>query len=221
MGGSRTLANASCLPPQGPAPLQRSRPGAMSCASSMKGFVVNQVNPKFKEYNKPFCLAVVVAIPTAALTLGLFAVMLNNCSEEVKIFPMASHMKDGIDKAKCATQTFYTSVNANAAEYYPCSVAGATYCDDAQSDFPSAAACSSNGAFMAEVRVCPSPLSTLGAALGYAGFIELAITVVCVFALQQCGILRGGPEGYMGQLIKEIADGKDTGKEIGGEVGVA
>merc|ERR1719356_1282030 len=66
---------------------------------------------------------------------------------------------------------------------------------------------------MAEVRVCPSALPTFGAALGYAGFIELALTIVIVFALQQCGVLRGGPEGYLGQMIKEIADGKDTGKE--------
>merc|ERR1740121_666033 len=118
--------------------------------------------------------------------------------------------------------TFYTKVNGDEAEYSPFKVSSATYCDDAQSDFSSAqAACSGNGAFMAEVRVCPSALPTFGAALGYAGFIELALTIVIVFALQQCGVLRGGPEGYLGQMIKEIADGKDTGKEIGAEQGVA
>jgi hypothetical protein len=188
----------------------------------MKGFVVNQVNPKFKEYNKPFFLAVVVAIPTAALTLALFHTMVNTCSREVQIESTAARMSYRIgEDAKCALQTFKTNVNNGEAEYYPCKVSDVTYCDDAQSDFTSAAACSSNGAFMAEVRVCPSALPTFGAALGYAGFIELALTIVFVFALQQCGVLRGGPEGHLGQMIKEIADGKDTGKEIGAEVGVA
>jgi len=187
----------------------------------MKGFVVNQVNPKFKEYNKPFFLAVVVAIPTAALTLVLFHTMVSTCSTEVHVESMDSRMSNAInEKAKCALQTFYTSVGTEAM-YLPCKVSGVTYCDDAQDDFTSAAGCSDNGAFMAEVRVCPSALPTFGAALGYAGFIELALTIVIVFALQQCGVLRGGPEGYLGQMIKEIADGQDTGKEIGAGVGVA
>jgi len=187
------LAKASCPPPQAPAPSQRSRPVTMSCAGSMKGFVVNQVNPKFKEYNKPFFLAVVVAIPTAALTLALFHTMVNTCSREVQIESTAARMSYRIgEDAKCALQTFKTNVNNGEAEYYPCKVSDVTYCDDAQSDFTSAAACSSNGAFMAEVRVCPSALPTFGAALGYAGFIELALIIVFVFALQQCGVLCGG-----------------------------
>lgn len=188
----------------------------------MKGFVVNQVNPKFKEYNKPFFLAVVVAIPTAALTLVLFNTMVNTCSTEVHVETMDSRMSYAINEnAKCALQTFYTSVDGTEAEYLPCKVSDVTYCDDAQDDFTSAADCSDNGAFMAEIRVCPSALPTFGAALGYAGFIELALTIVIVFALQQCGVLRGGPEGYLGQMIKEIADGTDTGKEIGAEAGAA
>jgi len=187
----------------------------------MKNFVVNQVNPKFKEYNKPFFLAVVVAIPTLALTLALFAAMMENCPVETKISSMGSQMKDGIEEGKCAFRTFYTSVSGNGALYLPCSVEGVTYCDDAQSDFPSASPCGdASGAFMAEVKVCPNMLSTLGAAMGYAGFIELAITIVFVFALQQCGVLRGGPAGHLGQMIKEIVDDRDTGKEIGGQVGV-
>jgi len=195
----------------------------------MKGFVVNQVNPKFKEYNKPFFLAVVVAIPTLALTLALFAAMMNNCPMETKISSMGSQMKDDIEGAKCAFRTFYTYVYADAtkasgygAYYSPCTVEGVTYCDDAQSVFSTSDVChSGSGALMAEVKVCPGVLSTLGAAMGYAGFIELAITIVFVFALQQCGVLRGGPAGHLGQMIKEIVDGKDTAKEIGGEVGVA
>merc|ERR1712207_71465 len=93
------------------------------------------------------------------------------------------------------------------------------YCDDAQSDFTSAAGCSDNGAFMAEVRVCPSALPTFGAALGYAGFIELALTVCIVFGLTQTGCITGGPKGHMGQMIKEIIEEKDTGKEIADVVG--
>ena len=65
-----------------------------------------------------------------------------------------------------ALQTFKTNVNDGEAEYYPCTVSDVTYCDDAQIDFTSAAACSVTGAFMAEVRVCPSALPTFGAALG-------------------------------------------------------
>merc|ERR1712146_617534 len=99
------------------------------------------------------------------------------------------------------------------AYYSPCTVEGVTYCDDAQSVFSTSDVChSGSGALMAEVKVCPSVLSTLGAAMGYAGFIELAITIVFVFALQQCGVLRGGPAGHLGQMIKEIVDGKDTAK---------
>jgi hypothetical protein len=192
----------------------------------MKNFVVNQVNPKFKEYNKPFFLAVVVFIPTAALTLALFATMVTNCPLETKISSMGSQMKDDIEGAKCAYRTFYTYVYSEgtgyAAYYRPCNVQGVTYCDDAQSDFTTSSTCDSgSGALLAEVRVCPSVPSTLGAAMGYAGFIELAITIVFVFALQQCGVLRGGPAGHLGQMIQEIVDGKDTGKEIGAEVGVA
>merc|ERR1712224_373571 len=120
--------------------------------------------------------------------------------------------------------TFYSYVfqenDGTYGSYYrPCNIAGSTYCSDAQNDFIVAEPCSKNGVFMAEVQVCPSPLSTLGAALGYAGFIELAITIAFVFTLMRCGILRGGPDGHMGQMIKQIVDNKDTGKAIGGEVG--
>jgi len=195
----------------------------MAIVNSVKGFVVNQVNPKFKEYNKPFFLAITVAIPTAVLTLMLFYIMMNNCTQETKIAPMAKDLQDKIDKAKCASQTFYTYIfqeqDGTYGSYYsPCRVDGATYCDDAQDVFPNAASCSNNGAFMAEVRVCPAPMSTFGAALGYAGFIELAITVAFVFVLMRCGILQGGPDGYMGQMIQEIVANKGTGKEIGGHV---
>ena len=64
----------------------------------MKGFVVNHVNPKFKEYNKPFFLAVVVAIPTAVLTLALFHTMVNTCSREVKVESTVARMSYRIGK---------------------------------------------------------------------------------------------------------------------------
>lgn len=188
---------------------------------SAKGFVINQVNPKFKEYNKPFFLALMVGIPTAVLTFMMFMLLVTQCAPTSYTASSPESLLDKGARCKCIQVTRLLKSESPDARFVNCDIGSdATYCEregfvEGFDKCPSGA---QTPLLMLECDECPAPLPTLGAALGYAGFIELAITIACVFTLTQCGILRGGPEGHMGKMIKELMKTKDTGKEIGGEV---
>jgi hypothetical protein len=186
---------------------------------SMKGFVVNQVNPKFKEYNKPFALAIVVGIPTLGLTFALFMRMFTQCTESVYTAGMSGGLEVLLGQSDCVHEAMRAQIQGTYLGFKPCNLPGVNYCEEEGTTmYKNADVCLNEGLFMGKAKVCPAMLATVGAALGYAGFIELLITVVCVFCFLQCGILRGGPNGYMGMMIKTIMAQKDTGKAIGSEV---
>jgi len=194
---------------------------------AMSNFFINQVNPKFKEYNRPLFLATVVFIPTVVLTFLLFFLMLNDCSRTVVTATYIHALKRMIKDAPCIHSSTRVATICRRLDYYcetshlACFVDTATYCDTPEGDYyrkvGTAAGpdpCPEYAPFTAEPETCPDVLPTLGAALGYAGFIELAVTICMVFALTQTGMLSGGTKGHMGKMIKEIMEEKDTGKEI-------
>merc|ERR1712110_961625 len=41
-----------------------------------------------------------------------------------------------------------------------------------------------------DVEVCPAFYTTMGASLGYTGYIELAITLIVVGSLRMCGVVQ-------------------------------
>merc|ERR1711920_894105 len=191
---------------------------------SMSNFFINQVNPKFKEYNRPLFLAIVVFIPTAVLTLLLFYLMVSDCETQVKVASDIPRLRDEIEGAHCVVSTTFVqttcrSISDCSSAYAGGRLDGTNYCPAHAAYYEGADWCDGTAVFMAEIENCPAAMPTLGAALGYAGFIELALTVCIVFGLTQTGCIAGGPKGHMGQMIKEIIEGKDTGKEIADVVG--
>merc|ERR1712039_1034657 len=62
---------------------------------------INQVNPKFKEYNRPLFVAIAVFIPTVASTFLLFTIMLNDCNSMVVTADSLSSLQPLLEGAKC------------------------------------------------------------------------------------------------------------------------
>jgi len=195
---------------------------------AMSNFFINQVNPKFKEYNRPLFLAIVVFIPTAVLTLMLFFTMVSDCNSQVKVGANIQQILREIKGADCVWNSDYLETNCGygkcTSEYAACRLITVDYCEGSLKDwYTSAVACPDNGVLSAQIKQCPEAMPTLGAAMGYAGFIELAVTICLVFALTKTGVISGGPKGHMGQMIQEIIKDKntDTGKEIGDVIGAS
>merc|ERR1711902_250631 len=105
-----------------------------------------------------------------------------------------------IEGAKCIHSTTYlTTVGVQGSlktSYTGCNLNSIpNYCPFNKNYYDNADPCPDNSALMAEIESCPEPMPTLGAALGYAGFIELAITIGLVFVLTRTGLISGGPKG--------------------------
>jgi hypothetical protein len=77
------------------------------------------------------------------------------------------------------------------------------------------------GMFVVELEMAPDPAATLGAALGYVGFLELLATIIFTFVLSKLGCLSGGDASYMSLWIKDLVGQQDTAKQLGQEVGGA
>jgi len=196
---------------------------------SLSDFFINQVNPKFKEYNRPLFVAIAVFIPTVALTFLLFTIMLNDCNSMVVTADSLSSLQPLLEGAKCIHGSSRVTALCRQLNYQcevsytACKVDFIDYCNEGSANYnyyqTQADPCPTYAPFQANAEMCPDVLPTFGAALGYAGFIELALTVCIVFGLTQTGCITGGPKGHMGQMIKEIIEEKDTGKEIADVVG--
>jgi len=193
---------------------------------AMSNFFINQVNPKFKEYNRPLFVAIAVFIPTVALTFLLFFIMVSDCSSTVVTADSLQNLEPLLQSAQCIHGSMRITALCRQLHYdcevgyTACRVDFIDYCQGVNHNFyQEADPCPDWAPFQATAETCPHALPTFGAALGYAGFIELAITVCIVFGLTQTGCIAGGPKGHMGQMIKEIIEEKDTGKEIADVVG--
>jgi len=278
---------------------------------AFKSFVVKQVNPKFKEYNKPFLLAVIVGTITLGLTSVLFWMMANQCNDvtvsdaqnnfEDKLTPcrcILSTATLGIDRCNMALETRYClytkeysdkisidnycqnrgymvglvrstgDAAASSGSAAASGAADAVAADSVAADVVAADAVAADavvagamddggavasgpsvgvGCFDADTisvssgwrqaeahgtdvpicagdtlyhgvcEMCPSKLTTFGAALGYSGFIELVVTVPLVFVLLKCGCLQGGERGHLGQMVKEIFQSTRGDVEDNGE----
>lgn len=75
--------------------------------------------------------------------------------------------------------------------------------------------CPPVGNLIAVMRVCPDKVTSLGAALGYAGFVELLVTILFVFVLERGGILKGGGKSYMSGWVKDLVLSDEVKNYIG------
>jgi len=67
--------------------------------------------------------------------------------------------------------------------------------------------------------VAPGQISTLGAALGYAGFIELLVTIAVIGVLSKVGYINKD-NAYFRELIGQAKENHGTALEVGGVMGV-
>merc|ERR1711939_1126850 len=61
--------------------------------------------------------------------------------------------------------------------------------------------------------VSPDAMTTLGAAFGYSGFIELLVTVIVIGVLSMCGCINKD-NSYLKALIQQAKEEQDTATEI-------
>jgi len=61
--------------------------------------------------------------------------------------------------------------------------------------------------------VSPDVMTTLGAAFGYSGFIELLVTIVVISVLSMCGCINKD-NSYLKALIEQAKEEQDTATEI-------
>lgn len=87
--------------------------------------------------------------------------------------------------------------------------------------FDRATDCQANYRFVIEsvhFKVCPDGFVTLGAMLGYAGLIELAVTVAILLPLVACGCVQSGKNSAQVQnmkgWLKELASEREQGEEL-------
>jgi len=67
--------------------------------------------------------------------------------------------------------------------------------------------------------VAPGQVSTLGAALGYAGFIELLVTIAVIGVLSKVGYINKD-NAYFSELIGQAKEKHGTALEVGGVMDV-
>merc|ERR1712186_52719 len=168
---------------------------------------------------RPLFVAIAVFIPTVALTFLLFIIMANDCKSQVVTADSLLSLQPLLEGAKCIhgssrVTALCRQLHYNCeVDYTACKVDFIDYCNEGSANWnyyqTQADPCPTRAPFQANAEMCPDALPTFSAALGYAGFIELALT----------GCIAGGPKGHMGQMIKEIIDEKGTGKEIADVVG--
>jgi len=66
-------------------------------------------------------------------------------------------------------------------------------------------------------RTCPDPMTVLGSALGYSGFIQFGLTVVIVSLLWMCGIVNTKDSAMMTWMKKYVQEfGKEPEKQQSG-----
>jgi hypothetical protein len=236
-----------------------------------KGFLVDQVNPKFKEYNRPLTLAILVATISSAVLFGIWTYLMDvGWEERSEIFMWEKTMLDKLveiatTEGRCIEYVFNgaPSISPEAATMTADWCLPVDFCLSWDSDCdwvdaycqassykqmlangelkivdnPKARSdglgrltkrkavwnidgewrdyespCDAQGGdgrggfglWTVLESIAPNKWTTLGAALGYMGFIELCVTVPLVYVCLRLGFLQGGPEGHMGEMVKSL-----------------
>lgn len=216
---------------------------------------VDFVNPKFKFFNRPLFLAILVGGLTSVFTLILYFEMMKVGAREESASTPAARVDGMIENlgATCIHSPqsrlgIYTDEEGHEGiNYFACvlveeEVAGApTWCNADEK--------AAREAFLAECRtihadgpdpdvcncrsakksgwsvlhfyydVTPDQTSTLGAALGYAGFIELLVTIAVIGVLSKVGYINKD-SAYFKELIEQANEKHGTALEVGGVMDV-
>jgi len=197
----------------------------VGCEGNVRAFVIDNANPKLKLYNRPFILAVSIFCIAILVNLAFYFGMMA-CQR-------LEHSESNTDKltrfiqnnAKCVHQTAYMTLEDSTIKWKACVWPvdhGVPSCSGGGIDRATARCLNTyrergDGIFLADYEECPDQLTTIGAALGYYGFIELVVTVALVSLLRSAGVISAGDESYAKQIVrqwvKELLEQKDTGKE--------
>jgi len=169
---------------------------------------VDLVNPKFKNYNRPFFVALVIGGLTLTSTLVMYVIMVNDCFDyntASATYEIGAEELIKSDTVHCffASQIMQWQTNDNGIgdiDNNRClwKLGGADkVCPADKNDWwLSLPDCEYkegwvHGSTTITFRSCPDPLATLGAAFGYSAFIELFFTGVVILPLLKVGLLKG------------------------------
>jgi len=207
-------------------------------------FLVDTVNPKLKNYNKPLTLAIAIAVFTLFSTLGLFGIMINQCDgNQTLVGGDFSDVDIAFKEGSVGKCIYYVQISkydngrlTNGKCLWTRGGVEVTYCDDwgegDQKIDPQSVLepCSSDydndpyseAVIQIRYKWCPPWMPTLGAALGYTGFIELFFTGLIILPLLSCGCIKNGKHSSQAlsvkEWVKEMYGQKDTAKEVGEHV---
>ena len=175
---------------------------------------VDLVNPKFKNYNRPFVVALVIGGLTLGFTLIIFSIMVNDCfdynagsatyqrgAEELIKSPQV-HCFYATQIMQWRTNDSGDAIGSMESDGCLWNYGGADkVCpDDGTNDwwlslpnceYKSFGEGWRSGITTVTFKSCPDPLSTLGAAFGYSALIELFFTGVVILPLLKLGLLKG------------------------------
>jgi hypothetical protein len=172
---------------------------------------IDLVNPKFKNYNRPFLLALVIGGLTFASTMAMYSIMVNDCFDYNTGSGVNQHTVETVlnsDTVHChfSSQIMQWKVvagNIQEIKNNDCkwNFKGAEKICPADSnnwwlELPDCEYLGHDdgwhtGLTTFTFRTCPDPLSTLGAAFGYSAFIELFFTGIIIIPLLKGGFLLG------------------------------
>lgn len=205
-------------------------------------FLVDTVNPRLKSYNRPLFLAIAIGGFTVIATFCLFIVMANNCDgNRTLVVGDIEDVNIAINEGSVGTCYYYMQVlkyESGSLTNRKCvwtNNEDATLCDFSYdqmsvldpcfSDYTSG---SHNPYYESMITIrykeCPSVLPTLGAAFGYATFIELFFTGVIIFPLLRLGCIKNGRDSSQAlsvmEWVKDMYSQKDTAEAVVGHTPV-
>jgi len=203
-----------------------------SMFEKIKVLVVDVVNPKFKNFNRPLFLALVVGMITLASFIALFVYLQSEC--------VAQSMTTGTplittffaeNDVSCVHWAVKVDIQDGKQEFPPCRMVSMTmegkvspmeqhicehstmkgYAEEIErEDYPLCVGSyhDDNGTYdpalmVIEFDLCPDPVLTLGSAFGWVAMIELATTMVVLAAGMPCGFLKND-QSTLKTLIGEM-----------------
>jgi len=198
----------------------------------LKVLFIDVVNPKFKNFNRPLFLAIVVGMTTLAAFIALFVYLQSECVSQsmtgatpqvsmffeknpVKCLHFAAKVevdkdKNKLDMPMCRMVNYAISGKITPLDLPICDsgISDGSY----EQDLPDMPTCTGiehkDGTIdpaltMVEFDLCPDPVLTLGSAFGWVAMIELATTLVVLAVGMPLGFLQND-QSTLKTLIGEM-----------------
>mmetsp|Transcript_119113 Transcript_119113/g.210661 ORF Transcript_119113/g.210661 Transcript_119113/m.210661 type:complete len:264 (-) Transcript_119113:50-841(-) len=239
----------------------------LSCSAALQDFIIDAVNTKFRFYNRPLTLAIIVGMLTVAAVVLIGFHLGKKCDDlseyvpEIELIGKTSIYEEWTEAHAGFDCLYFAKVDPQGAiqqaqdashthevpleEHFcvPGTGGTANFCSKGVPKYMlkgyaelgmkegeltaprhQGSSCEdlaqeahrllqkSLGAYVF-YRTCPDPLASFGAAAGYAGVVELALTIIIVFILVKCKCLKGKDDSLMKVWIAEISK-KENMKQL-------